>query len=81
MNAVNFDRDDSLLYNMKNSKASLILSRVDKLKEMDLSKLIGGTGVSSADDKVEEISVIYDRKTKKTKADVNGQCDSSTSRP
>lgn len=81
MNAVNFDRDDSLLYNMKNPKASLILSRVDKLKEMDLSKLIGGTGVSSADDKVEEISIIYDPQSQQTKADVNGQCDSSTSRP
>lgn len=66
---------------MKNPKASLILSRVDKLKEMDLSKLIGGTGVSSADDKVEEISIIYDPQSQQTKADVNGQCDSSTSRP
>lgn len=65
---------------MKNPEGSLILSRVENLKEIDLAKLLGGSA-SSADDKVGEISVIYDRKTKQTKADVNGHESSTVSRP
>lgn len=61
---------------MRYDEDSLILSRVEKLKELDLSKLLGGT--SSSKESVEEISVIYDRKTQETHADVTTTAESSS---